>query len=83
MGYIFMVSLYRVSFSVQPLVSILLLVFIFFVLVVLLSKIESFGWGLSFDFPVFYMIVVKLESGFQNNKLSSFNLVWVPWVFLS
>ena len=30
--------------------------------------------GLSFDFLGFVYITIKLESGFQNNNLSSFNL---------
>ena len=66
MGYIFMVSFCRVSLFVQPFVSFLLLVFLFFCFgCVLFSKIESFGLGLSFDFFVFYFVLVKLESGFQ------------------
>ena len=43
----------------------------------LLLKIESFGVGLIFDFFVFYLIVVKLESGLQTNNLRSFNLVLI------
>ena len=71
MRYNFVVSLCRVSFCVQPFVSFLLLIFFFLFLFcpVLLSKIEFF------DFIVFYLVLVKLYSGF--------NLVWVPWDFLS
>ena len=44
---------------------------------VLFSQIESFGLVLSFEFFVFYSIVVRLESGLQKNNLSSFNLVLI------
>ena len=42
---------------------------------VLFSKFESFDLVLTFDFFVFYSIVVRLESDLQKNNLSSFNLV--------
>ena len=41
----------------------------------LFSKFESFDLVLTFDFFVFYSIVVRLESDLQKNNLSSFNLV--------
>ena len=44
---------------------------------VLFSKIDSFGLGLSFDFFVFWLIVVKFESGVQKKNLSSCNLVLI------
>ena len=31
-------------------------------------------FSLSFNFLVFFLVLLKLESGFQKNKLSSFNL---------
>ena len=66
MGYIFMVSLCRVSFSAQPFVSFLLPNFLFFVFVVsFFQKKKSFGLGLSFDFCVFYLIVVRLKMVFK------------------
>ena len=74
----YIVFLCRVFLFVQTFVSCLLLVFRFFVLdVSFFSKIEYLGSGLSFDFFVFYLVVVKLESGFQKNNLSSFNLVLI------
>ena len=42
---------------------------------VLFSKTESFGLDLSLDFFVFYLIVVKIESGLQKNNLFNFILV--------
>ena len=47
---------------------------------VFFSKKGSFGLDLSFEFFVFYLIVVKLESGLQKNNLSSFNLVLI-WFY--
>ena len=41
---------------------------------VLLPKIESFVLGLTFDFFVFYFVLIKLERGFQKKNISSFNL---------
>ena len=41
----------------------------------LFSKIKSFVLGLSFDFLVFCDFVFRLESIFQKNNLSSYNLV--------
>ena len=40
-------------------------------------KKEYFALGLSFDFFVFYLVAVRLESDFQKNNLSSFNLVLI------
>ena len=57
--------------------SFLLIVFSFLFLVVLVSKIESFGLGLSIDFFVFHSFVVRLESGFQKNSLSNFKMVLI------
>ena len=51
--------------------------FPFFFGCVLFSKIKLFGLGLSFDFFVFYLFVVRLESSLQKNKLSSFKLVFI------
>ena len=52
---------------------------------VLLSKIKSFGLGLSFDFFVFCSFMFRLGNSLQKNKLfqslAGFNLVWVPWFF--
>ena len=52
---------------------------------VLFSKIKYFALGFSFEFFVFYFVLVKLENGFQKNNLSSFNLVliwfWYRGVF--
>ena len=47
---------------------------------VLFSKIRSFGLSLFFHYFVFYLIVIKLEKGFQNDNLSSFNLVLIWFV---
>ena len=60
LGYIFMVSLCRVSLFVRFFFNFItcfsLLCFGF-----LFSEIESFGLGLSFDFFVFYLVLAKLE----------------------
>ena len=72
-----MVSLCRVSFFVHPIVSFLLIVFLFCFSCFFFPKFESFGLGLSSSFFVFCSIVLGLESGLQKNKVSSFNLVLI------
>ena len=81
-GYIFMVSLCRVSFCVQPFVSFFVHLFFSFCLgFVLFSKIESFVLDLSFHFFVFYLIAVKVEVGLQKNNLYFFNLVLIWFAY--
>ena len=77
-GYNFMVSLCRVPFCVQLFVWFLRFVFLFFVLVVSFSQNRIFWFGFVFPLFGFYSFVVRLESGIQKNKLSSFklDLIW-------
>ena len=52
--------------------SFLLLVFSFCCFgCILFSKIKLFGFGLSFDFLVFYSFFFELINSLQKNKLSS------------
>ena len=66
-GYYFEVSLCRISFCVQPFCLVFFTCFFSFSSgCVFFSKTESFVLVLSFDFFVFYSIVVRLENGLQN-----------------
>ena len=73
-GLYFYGLLCRVSLYIQPCVTFSFLVFLLFFGCVLFSKIESFVLGLSFDFLLFYLVLMKLECGFQKDTLFSFNL---------
>ena len=55
--------------------SVLLAVFSFWFLVVSVFQKYFFILGFSSDIFVFHLVSIKLESGFQKNKLSSFNLI--------
>ena len=48
--------------------------FFFYLVSLLFSKVKNGVMGLSFDFLVFYLISLRLESKFQKNKLTNFNL---------
>ena len=67
-GNIFMVSLYRVSLFVQPFVTFLLLVILFFVLLCPFLKNRTFLFGFVFRVFVIYFFFRKLETGFQKNN---------------
>ena len=87
LGYIFMVSFAESLYLFNLLFYFYYLFFSFLFLLCPFLKIESLGLGLFFDFFVFYLVLVKLESGFQMNNLSSVILIliffWVTWDFLS
>ena len=78
-----MVSLCRVYFSAQPFVSFLLPNFLFFVFVVSFFQKKNFWFGFVFRLFCVLFDCGKIKNGFQKNNLSSSNLVWVPWRFLS
>ena len=74
-GYIFMVSLCRVSFCVQLLFPFYYLFFSFLFWLCPFLNNRIFWFRFVFRFLVFYLILVKPESCLQKNHLSSFNLV--------
>ena len=76
-GYNFTVSLGRVSYCVQLFCSFLSGDFLVFFLVSVVSfsqKLLVVFWVFLLTFFVFLLVSIKIESEFQNNSLSSFNL---------